>query len=37
MNRLQELNMDVRQFAIENKVNAKTTQARAKELLESLM
>ena len=37
MNRLQELNIDVRQFAITNKVNAKTTQARAKELLESLM
>ncbi len=36
-NRLQELNIDIRQYAIENKVNAKTTQARAKELLESLM
>lgn len=37
MNRLVELNLDVRQFAIENKINSKTTQARAKELLESLM
>ena len=36
-NRLQELNIDIRQYAMENKVNAKTTQARAKELLESLM
>ena len=36
MNRLKELNIDVRQYAIENKVSAKTTQARAKELLESL-
>lgn len=37
MDRLVELNMDVRQFAVEHKVNSKTTQARAKELLESLM
>lgn len=37
MDRLVELNMDVRQFAVEHKINSKTTQARAKELLESLM
>lgn len=37
MNRLKELNIDVRQYAVENKINAKTTQEEAKRLLESLM
>lgn len=36
MDKLNELGIDVAAYAKENKVNAKTTQARAKELLESL-
>lgn len=36
MDKLNELGMDVAAYAKEHKVNAKTTQARAKELLESL-